>query len=811
MSLSRREQYRVRARGMFDHAFGGYLNYAFPLDELDPVRCIGRGPDRTNPDNWNINDVLGNFSTTLVDSLDAVYTVQGREAFERAVRLTLKYVSFDQDVRVQVFETNIRMLGGLISAHNLASGEAAGSRARLNWYQGELLVLAVDLADRLLPAFDTPTGLPTPRVNLRKGVLRNEVRDTCTAGAGSLLLEFGTLSRLTGNPTYEIVARRAFKFLWSRRSNLGLLGNTIDIDSGNWIHQLSGIGAGADSFYEYALKAFVLFGDPEYLQIFSEAYSAINIYNRDLNGLIFKNVDMNSGQTSTVWIDSLSAFWPGLQVLAGDIQAAEIAHFTYWMLWRRFQGLPERFDFINGNLNIANYPLRPELIESTYFLFMATKNPYYLEVGAIILEDLDRKTRTSCGFASMQSVDSGILDGRMESFVLSETLKYLYLLFDEGKKVSFHSQLNLVQTMSSTQTHQGQTGKRKPIKKEENLAGNPKLSMTCPNQTLDWDTEFRTQFCAPTVREPATVALRAGAMAIARVRKETGLSPAETCAGPALPSPLGSDNLAAIQEAAPSQTIMVLAPADHPNAKLVPIISQNEHGYEISTLNNVRLTLKFDSSSSGLVVSKVEVDKKSYALDKVPTSILRVPIPGISFLVPEPNRFTQSFFLREIESAEGGSNSDIPLKLHASAIRQNFAAGSYSLRESAVINMECMIDENCADSFVIVPVNSFGEQDHCDSFAQRVGLAADSGALGVIAVVDSTNMQTDVEVGNRKDDASGPDEERVIVLAVDSDVWQGKAAAASAGSVRVVVGEVQRADVRLHVGGVVIANVQLVD
>ena len=118
--------------------------------------------------------------------------------------------------------------------------------------------------------------------------------------------------------------------------------------------------------------------------------------------------------------------------MAGDLENAVISHQVFFSIWSKFNALPERFDFQNKIANIGHYPLRPELIESTYFLYQATKNHSYLEVGERILNDLDRQARTSCGFGSLRSVGSNLLDDRMESFFLSETLKYLYLLFDTG-------------------------------------------------------------------------------------------------------------------------------------------------------------------------------------------------------------------------------------------------------------------------------------------------------------------------------------------------------------------------------------------
>jgi len=84
-----------------------------------------------------------------------------------------------------------------------------------------------------------------------------ETTQTCSAGAGSLVLEFTTLSRLTGDDRFEKAAEKAFFAVWERRSTLGLIGNTIDVASGNWVSPTTGgIGAGIDSFYE--LSAFSL-------------------------------------------------------------------------------------------------------------------------------------------------------------------------------------------------------------------------------------------------------------------------------------------------------------------------------------------------------------------------------------------------------------------------------------------------------------------------------------------------------------------------------------------------------------------------
>ncbi|KAG0190433.1 alpha mannosidase-like protein [Apophysomyces sp. BC1034] len=379
-----------------------------------------------------------------VDTLDTLAIVGSQSQFEDAVDRVLKQVSFDQDNKVQVFELNIRALGGLLSAHSLASDPSFGHA--IKGYNGGLLRLAEDLAQRLLPAFSlSKTGIPYPRVNLRYGVPRTETVETCTAGAGSLVLEFGVLSRLTGNPHYEMVAKRALKAIWDRRSDIGLFGNVINIQTGQWVHTASSTGAGVDSFFEYLLKAYVLFGEDEYLEMFEEAYTSLMRHVRDSSGYMYRNVHMSSGNLMATWIDSLSSFLPGLQVLHGDIDAAIKGHLVFYNIWRRYHALPERFDFYQKTVDIGFYPLRPEFAESTYHLYQATKDPFYLHVGEMIIEDLNNRTRVSCGFATVGDVRSGRLEDRMESFMLSETLKYLYLLFDTDHYIN-HLDSNFVFT-----------------------------------------------------------------------------------------------------------------------------------------------------------------------------------------------------------------------------------------------------------------------------------------------------------------------------------------------------------------------------
>ncbi|RDL42453.1 Glycosyl hydrolase family 47 [Venustampulla echinocandica] len=538
MTPARIAELRQETVSMFYHGFDNYMNVAFPEDELRPVSCVPLTRDQQNPRNVELNDVLGNYSLTLIDSLSTLAIIASappdregtgtkalRDFQDGTAALVLQYGDgtsstsgkglrargFDVDSKVQVFETVIRGVGGLLSAHLFAAGELPIDRYKprsewsssikklpkgeipaITWpngfrYNGQLLRLALDLAQRLLPAFYTHTGMPYPRVNLRHGIpfylnspLNHdpdsedstedgapEITETCSAGAGSLVLEFTVLSRLTGDPRFEQLAKRAFWAVWDRRSSIGLLGAGVDAESGKWIGPYSGIGAGIDSFFEYALKTHILLSghelpnitipfeeppdswlDPNtiynpltaeenspdaFLAAWNEAHAAIkrHVYS-GIHHPHYVNVHLSTGSPQAYWIDSLGAYYPGLLTLAGEVEEAIETNLLYTALWTRYAALPERWSVRDGHVEggLGWWPGRPEFIESNYHLYRATGDPWYLHVGEMVLKDIKRRCWTECGWAGLQDVRTGEKSDRMESFFLGETAKYLYLLFD---------------------------------------------------------------------------------------------------------------------------------------------------------------------------------------------------------------------------------------------------------------------------------------------------------------------------------------------------------------------------------------------
>ncbi|KAI5645144.1 glycosyl hydrolase family 47 domain-containing protein [Phthorimaea operculella] len=407
---------REEVREMFQHAYDSYLRYAYPYDELRPLSCDG-------VDTW------GSYSLTLIDALDTLAIMGNYTEFNRVVKIVLEKDNFDTDINVSVFETNIRIIGGLLSAHLLS--HKTGMKLEPGWpCNGPLLRLAEDVAKRLIAAFDTTTGMPYGTINLRSGVPPGETSVTCTAGVGTFIIEFGTLSRLTGDPLYEEVAYNALKALYHHRSPIGLLGNHIDVMTGRWTAQDAGIGGGVDSYYEYLVKGAILLEKPELMSMFYEAREVIDKYLKKDDWFVWAT--MMRGHVTLPVFQSLESYWPGLLTLIGESDTAMRIIHNYHSVWKQYGFTPEVYNLGTGEASSSreSYPLRPELIESIMYLYRETRDPILLQMGEDILRSIQHSAKTNCGYATIKDVRDHRKEDRMESFFLAETTKYLYLLFD---------------------------------------------------------------------------------------------------------------------------------------------------------------------------------------------------------------------------------------------------------------------------------------------------------------------------------------------------------------------------------------------
>jgi len=402
----------TRVRSEFLHAWTNYEKYACGHDALKPL-------SKTPHDRYGQSLLV-----TPVDALDTLILMKLDEEAAKAKELILTDLSFDRDVYVKNFEITIRLLGGLLSSYQLTNDK-------------RLLALAEDLGNRLLPVFNSPTGLPYVYVNLRTG----QVRDAKTnpAETGTLLLEFGTLSKLTGKSIYYEKAKRALMETFKRRSAIGLVGSTIDVETGAWVDADSHVSGGIDSYYEYLWKCWLLFGDKDCQEMWQASISAVNKYLADeVRGeLWYGHADMNTGKLTVPQYGALDAFFPALQAHSGDVARARRLHDSSFKMWNMHEIEPEIIDYKTMQIVYNGYHLRPEIVESTYYLYHFTRDPQYRKMGEKIFDDFVKYCRVDAGYAAIQDVVTKQKRDEMESFVLAETFKYFYLLFAPPDTLDF--------------------------------------------------------------------------------------------------------------------------------------------------------------------------------------------------------------------------------------------------------------------------------------------------------------------------------------------------------------------------------------
>jgi mannosidase alpha-like ER degradation enhancer 2 len=407
-----REELAGRVRQELLHAWRGYERYAWGHDELKPVSKTAK--------DWYGDSLL----MTPVDSLDTLILMGFKDEAEKAKALILEKLSFDKDIFVKNFEVTIRLLGGLLSGYQMTGDQ-------------RLLRLTEDLGTRLLPVFDSPTGMPYMYVNLKTGKTKGSRSNP--AEIGTLVLEFGTLTKLTGKPVFFDKAKNALVQLYKRRSKLGLVGEEIDVETGEWITRDSHVGGGIDSYYEYLLKCSRLFGDKDCEVMWRESLSALNKYLADETptGLWYGQVDMATGKRTATEYGALHAFLPAVLALGGNLRHAKRLEDSCFKMWTANRIEPEVLDYKTMKVTSPGYQLRPEIMESAYYLYRYTKDPRYLEMGQTFFEALLAHCRTDAGYTNLKSVLTKEKGDLMPSYFLAETLKYLYLLFAPEAALDF--------------------------------------------------------------------------------------------------------------------------------------------------------------------------------------------------------------------------------------------------------------------------------------------------------------------------------------------------------------------------------------
>lgn len=413
------------------HAWKGYKDFAWGSDDLKPLT--------KEPKNWYKTSML----MTPVDAFDT-FTILGlTDEAKEAKELILARLDFNIDNDVQVFEITIRLLAGLITAYELDGNK-------------KFLALAQDLGDRLMPAFNTPTGMPYRYVHLQTGKTRDGINNP--AEIGTLMMEFGKLSKLTGKSKYYAAAKKAIMYVYQHRSSIGLVGEQINVSTGKWVNSKSHIGAYIDSYYEYLYKSWLLFGDQDFKTAFDTHNKAIKKYliSPTPNGSFMHQVDMNSGKVTGTTYGALEAFYAGLCAFAGDIETGRQIQEANYYMWTRFNIEPEEFNFKADTITSAYYILRPENLESCFYLYRLTGQLKYLWQGKVMVESIIDHCKNEVAFTSLKNVQTFEKANSMESFFFGETLKYAYLIFAP------ESALDFKKVVLTTEAHPFKIEKKKP-------------------------------------------------------------------------------------------------------------------------------------------------------------------------------------------------------------------------------------------------------------------------------------------------------------------------------------------------------------
>ncbi|KAK7007870.1 alpha-1,2-mannosidase [Favolaschia claudopus] len=458
----------------FKHAWLAYERDAMGDDEYHPIKHKGTNLTKA-----------GGIGYTVVDSIDTMLLMGLEEEYTRARHWVETSMSFDRDANFNTFETTIRVLGGLLSAYELTDGDQL------------YLDRAIDLADRILPVFDTPSGLPFSFINLAK---RQGSPDTDNAGlvsvaeGATLQLEFRYLAHLTDRAEYWDKAEHVMKVIRAARLPNGLTPIFINGHVAKFVSAEIRLGSRADSYFEYLLKQYLQTGSVEmqYREMYDDAMQAIHtslLGTSKTKKLIFTlelHPKRNGYNGQRTWVralkqDHLVCFLGGSLMLGATTAGARLSpqsvsvppkmsDFTPvgqrdWMTgvnlvetcvdtYRTASGLaPEIVHFREdidagvgdwyikgarprGEVPVydARYILRPETVESLFIAYRLTGHPKYREYGWDIFQAIEKHCRVpSGGYASVLNVEEVPVqwEDKMETFLMSETLKYLFLLFSD--------------------------------------------------------------------------------------------------------------------------------------------------------------------------------------------------------------------------------------------------------------------------------------------------------------------------------------------------------------------------------------------
>ncbi|MEO1438273.1 MAG: glycoside hydrolase family 47 protein, partial [Bacteroidota bacterium] len=381
-----------------------YKQYAWGSDVLKP---LSRGAQ-----NWYEEPLY----ISPIDAYSTLFVMGLLDEAQEIENYVVDSLDFDKDIDAKVFEVNIRILGGLLSMYELSQNR-------------KVLDKAQDFADRMLPAFDTPTGIPSYWVNLKTGAIRGDTINL--AEAATYTMEMGILSYYTQEPKYYQAGKKATLAVFNKRSALDLLSDGYDVMTGDLVWRNSHICAGADSYYEYLYKSYKLFGDEELGDIWRTSIAAVQKYIPEYHDerLWYGRVNMDTGEHNSSVVTLYDAFMPAILAISGyQKEAVELQHTFDW-LWTKYDLEPMIYDYKKGTPNYPVYDLNPEIMESAYYLWNVTGDSIFYQMNVQYWSDIKEFCRTDVAFTAVEDVESKEKRDYMPTFFFAETLKYLYLTF----------------------------------------------------------------------------------------------------------------------------------------------------------------------------------------------------------------------------------------------------------------------------------------------------------------------------------------------------------------------------------------------
>ncbi|KAK6915150.1 Glycoside hydrolase family 47 [Dillenia turbinata] len=425
-------QRREKVKEAMVHAWSSYEKYAWGQDELQPQSKTG------------INS-FGGLGATLIDSLDTLYIMGLNEQFQRAREWVANSLDFNKNYGASVFETTIRVVGGLLSAYDLSGDKIFLEKAR-------------DIADRLLPAWNTPSGIPYNNINLGSGNAHNPGwtgGDSILADSGTEQLEFIALSQRTGDPKYQMKVEKVIAELHKNFPADGLLPIYINPHRGTASYSVITFGAMGDSFYEYLLKVWIQGNKTatvkHYRDMWETSMKGLFSLVKKSTPSSFTYICEKNGDSLNDKMDELACFVPGMLALGSSGRVSgesenllSLAEELAWTCYNFYQSTPtklagENYFFRAGqdmSVGTSWNILRPETIESLFYLWRLTGNKTYQEWGWNIFQAFEKNSRIESGYVGLKDVNTGDKDNMMQSFFLAETLKYLYLLFSPPSVIS---------------------------------------------------------------------------------------------------------------------------------------------------------------------------------------------------------------------------------------------------------------------------------------------------------------------------------------------------------------------------------------